>query len=391
MGRRVRGLLERLRHLLPAAWIERHASQRVAERGTVDHVIILDGTMSSLSPGEETNAGLLYRLLQGQTPSARLSLYYASGIQMDSWRQARDVLAGRGINRQIRRAYGFLASRYRPGDRIFLFGYSRGAYAVRSLAGVIDRVGLVRAEAATTRNIVQAYRHYQRGAHSPAAAEFKRLFCHDRLMIDMVGAWDTVKALGFVVPGLGRFTARDHEFHNHALGRHIRRGYHALALDETRCAYAPVMWTTPENWEGELQQVWFRGTHGDVGGMLGGEQGARPLANISLLWMLERAEAAGLALPPDWRHRFPTDPEAPMISTWRGVGMLFVHRRRRVIGSDPSESIHPSAMEWYRTHHAPARAPEAEETPAAMQPAAAVTRQTGAQAGGAESAAVQNP
>ncbi|MEO0381843.1 MAG: DUF2235 domain-containing protein, partial [Pseudomonadota bacterium] len=107
--------------------------------------------MSSLDPGDETNAGLLAKLL-GEMGS-QVSLYYEPGLQWSEWRRAGDVLFGRGINRQIRRAYGYLASRYRPGDKIYLFGYSRGAYAVRSLAGIIDRVGLLRSDAATERNI----------------------------------------------------------------------------------------------------------------------------------------------------------------------------------------------------------------------------------------------
>ncbi len=86
---------------------------------------------------------------------------YEPGIQWRDWKGTLDVIEGRGINRQIRRVYGLLASRYRPGDRIWLFGYSRGAYAVRALAGLIDRVGLLRAEAATERNITLAYRHYR--------------------------------------------------------------------------------------------------------------------------------------------------------------------------------------------------------------------------------------
>ena len=84
------------------------------------------------------------------------------------------IVEGRGLNRQIRRAYGWLASHYREGDRIFLFGYSRGAYAVRSLAGVIDRVGLLRREHATERGVQLAYRHYQNGPDTVAAAAFAR-------------------------------------------------------------------------------------------------------------------------------------------------------------------------------------------------------------------------
>jgi uncharacterized protein (DUF2235 family) len=75
--------------------------------------------------------------------SAHVTLYYEPGIQWRGFRRAHEVVAGVGINRQIRRAYLFLARNYQPGDRVVLMGYSRGAYAVRSLAGLIDRMGLL--------------------------------------------------------------------------------------------------------------------------------------------------------------------------------------------------------------------------------------------------------
>ncbi len=314
-------------------------------RGRVDHVIILDGTMSTLDKGHETNAGLTYRLLaeRGRVPG--LSLYYEAGIQWEDWRRAPNVILGRGINRQIRRAYGFLASRYRPGDRIFLFGFSRGAFAVRSLAGVIDRVGLLRADAATHRAVRDAYRHYELAPDTPAAREFVRLYCHEDAPIEMVGVWDTVKALGLQLPLLWMLTEKRHAFHNHHLGRTIRNGYHALALDETREVFAPLLWDSDHLRDGQqIEQVWFRGAHGDVGGQLGGFTAARPLSNIPLVWMLEHAEGCGLTLPPGWRARFPRNAGAPSVGTWRAWGKTFLNRRRRKVGRDPSESIHPSAV-----------------------------------------------
>ncbi len=313
-------------------------------RGRVDHVLILDGTMSSLMPGEETNAGLFYKLLRERGRIAGLSIYYEPGPQWEEWRQFHGAVMGRGINRQIRRTYGYLASRYRPGDRIFLIGFSRGAYAVRSLAGVIDKIGLLRHAHATERNVREAYRHYQLDPRSGAAAAFAAAHCHAEAPIEMVGVWDTVKALGVRLPLLWKLTEPAHSFHDHRLGPHIRHGFQALALDETRQVFEPILWDCSDAVAGQhVEQVWFRGAHGDVGGQLGGYHAARPLANIPLVWMLERAERCALELPPGWRARFPRDAEAPSVGTLRGWGKAFLLRKRRPFGRDPSESIHPSA------------------------------------------------
>ncbi|WP_245913013.1 DUF2235 domain-containing protein [Litoreibacter ponti] len=317
-------------------------------RGPVIHVVILDGTMSSLEPGLETHAGMTFRMLQEMAPNKAVSLKYEAGIQWKGLRRAIDVMAGVGINSQIRRAYGFIASRYRPGDEIFLFGYSRGAYAVRSLAGVIDEVGLLRADCATERNVRQAYRHYRLTTGSAAAKAFRKKHCHDDAPIEMIGVWDTVRALGFRAPLLWRFSPVEHEFHNHSLGCTVRHGYHALALDETRRIFEPVLWETREGYTGKLEQVWFKGTHGDVGGHLLGYDKARPLANISLVWMLDKASECGLPLPKDWRSRFPRDADAPSVGTWRNFGKLFWQRRRRVVGRDPSERLHDTVREGER-------------------------------------------
>ncbi|KIC35351.1 DUF2235 domain-containing protein [Leisingera sp. ANG-M7] len=309
-------------------------------RGPHAHVIILDGTMSTLEAGHETHAGQLYRLCQEM--GGQVSVFYESGVQWKGWGSAPDVMMGRGINRQIRRAYGYLASRYRPGDRIYLFGYSRGAYAVRSLAGVIDRIGLLKPEHATVRHIRTAYRHYRLNGRSNSGAAFTAAHCHDAVEIEMVGVWDTVKALGLRLPLLWRWAERQHNFHNHTLGPHIKSGYHALALDETRDVFRPVLWDCPKGWNGHVEQVWFRGAHGDVGGQLGGYEDARPLANVSLIWMLEKAEERGLPLPLDWRMRFSVDPQAPSVGTWQGWGKIFLLRSRRRVGLDASERLHSS-------------------------------------------------
>jgi len=310
-----------------------------ARRDPLALVVVLDGTVSTLEPGEETNAGLAYRLLR-EVPG--VAVYYEAGLQWQDWRATADVMLGRGINRQIRHAYGWLASRYHPGDQIFLMGYSRGAYAVRSLAGVIDRVGLLRAGDATERNIRTAYRHYQAGDEGDVSEQFAAITCHEKVVIEGIFVWDTVKALGLRLPLLWRWSAASHEFHDHQLGPSVRAGFQALAIDETRSVFEPVLWESRAGDDRLVQQLWFPGTHGDVGGQLGGERAARGLSNLALVWMLEKMEGCGLILPKGWAERFPVNEMAPSVGTWGGTGKLFWVRSRRVFGRDPSESLHPS-------------------------------------------------
>lgn len=311
-------------------------------RGPQVHLVILDGTMSTLRPGCETNAGLTYRLMQ--QIGRGVSIYYEPGLQWQDLSTLRDVAEGRGINRQIRRAYGYLAARYRDGDTVFLMGYSRGAYAVRSLAGIIDRVGLVTRHHATERNITLAYRHYQTAPDSDAARAFAAAHCRASVPIEMIGVWDTVKSLGINAPVLWRLSVARHAFHNLALGDCVKRGRHALAHDERRVVYRPVLWDDDPARPGRIVQMWFRGSHGDVGGQLGGRHFARPLSNIPLVWILEQAQDAGLPLPEGWQAQFPRDAAARSIGTWAGWGELFVTRRRRVIGRDASERVHDTVL-----------------------------------------------
>ena len=307
--------------------------------------------MSTLAHGHETNIGLTYRLLQELPDRAGVTLYYEPGIQWRGWRRAGEVMAGVGLNRQIKRAYLFLARNYQPGDRIMVMGYSRGAYAVRSLVGLIERLGLLRPAQISEDTLERVYTLYREAPDSPAAHALRAALCHPAVPIAFLGVYDTVRALGLRVPGLWRVVPMPHTFHSAALGPATQIARHALALDETRDAYAPVIWeTTPDQVaQGLVQQMWFRGSHGDVGGQLAGHNWARPLSNIPLVWMLSEAEIAGLPLPVHWRHRFVTDAGASAMGMNRGVGKLFFLRRRRPVGLDPSERLHPNAQGTFQT------------------------------------------
>ena len=131
------------------------------QRAPRTHIILIDGTLSTLKEGHETHIGWLYKQLGQSTIST--SVHYILGLQWGNWRTSWRVLVGRGLSAQIQEAYGVLAARYRPGDRIYMFGFSRGAFAVRSLSGMIDSVGLLRQEFVTSRHMNRVWRRY-RGA-----------------------------------------------------------------------------------------------------------------------------------------------------------------------------------------------------------------------------------
>lgn len=346
LGRLMRGLIKTFAELVGRA----HPVERVTpsvgagHRGAVDHIILLDGTMGSLHPSQMTSIGMIHNLLRGSDP--RASVFYAKGVEWREWREVSEVIMGWGVERQIRRAYGWLASHYRPGDRIFILGYSRGAFAARSLAGLIERVGLVRTEHAMERNIRLAWRYYERRDTGPSvfSTAFRKKFCYAETPIEMVGVFDTVRGLGLKLPFFWLFTDEARVlFHDHHLGASVRHGFHALALDETRSVFEPLLWDSDQSGAGRIEQVWFRGAHGDIGGQLGDFEAARPLANIPLVWMLNRLERRGFAMPEGWRDLFPTNPDAPSLGTWRAWGKMFLLRAPRVVGNDPSEKIHETA------------------------------------------------
>lgn len=321
------------------------------------HVVIIDGTLSRLDEGDETNAGLLYKLLLDVGPSVAQSVRYDPGVQAEGLSKWLHIAAGIGVNRAILDGYAVLSSRYEPGDDIMIFGFSRGAYAARSLAGFIGRIGLIKRANATERRIQRAFRLYEAETIGAAASDFTSEFCHPEAPIKVLGVWDTVKALGLPYPILNRLAPMATEFHDHNLSPNTRNAFHALAIDENRASYEPLPWRISEGTTARVEQAWFPGAHADIGGQVAGVHRARTLSNIPLVWMLDRAEACGLILPDGWRDEFPCDAAAPMHGAYRGSAKLFVARKPRVVGRCSSEFVHVSVAE--RQHKLPRYRPRA--------------------------------
>lgn len=203
------------------------------------------------------------------------------------------------IDEKIESAYIFLCLNYEPGDEIYLFGFSRGAYTVRSLAGLISCSGLLKRP--DINQASEAYRIYRigdRDRRRNEAREFRQINdVYRSLKIKFMGCWDTVGALG--IPNFTPLLLVDelfnvkYQFHDNALSSIIENARHAIAIDEKTPGFDVTIMQPGEYFAGTIVQMWFPGTHGCVGG---GTAGTLGLSNAALKWMSDEASQLGLNL-----------------------------------------------------------------------------------------------
>lgn len=258
-------------------------------------VICFDGTWNSAdSERAETNVALIARAIRANPDggSPQLVLYLRGvGSTGMALQQIVDGAFGKGVDENIRSGYMFLAQNYVPGDQIFLFGFSRGAFTARSLSGFISCCGLLKRQ--SLGDLTSAWTYY-RGGGARSPADFCRQNgsdCHEHVSIDFLGVWDTVGALGVPTTILGSLTSQKYAFHDTEPSKSVKRAFHALAVDEHRDEFAPTLWTGKIPEGATIEQVWFAGAHSDVGG---GYRNRR-LADIPLVWMAEKAREVGLS------------------------------------------------------------------------------------------------
>lgn len=253
---------------------------------------------------------------------------------------------GIGLGDNVQQAYRFLALNYETDDQIIMFGFSRGAYTVRSLAGLVSLVGLIRK--GDLDQMPRIWEYYRTPPPDRRIDYIDERMVAARPQIDLMGVWDTVGALG--IPGniLGRIGRRKHEFHDVKLGKKIKRAYQALAIDEPRKLYAPAVWDTAQkNPDQAVEQIWFAGAHSNIGGGY-----ADPvLSDQAFLWMISKAQPL-LDFDEDYLKRRVerlADNEArgllvnPAGGFWAALGRI-----DREIGKDTSEAVHPSAVARYK-------------------------------------------
>jgi uncharacterized protein (DUF2235 family) len=203
---------------------------------------------------------------------------------------------GKGLNKNIMDDYRYIVQNYTPGAEIFLFGFSRGAYTVRSLCGLINNCGVLKRPDA--RLIESAFKLYKRPGkrNSPQGANsvaFRAAHSYDDVKIRFVGVWDTVGAMGIPISFLGLLDDED-EFYDNKLGSNVQIARHALAIDELRKDFVPTLWAAKAGID--IRQVWFVGAHTDIGGGYKPDPGGALLSDIPLGWMVREARKAGLGI-----------------------------------------------------------------------------------------------
>lgn len=202
------------------------------------------------------------------------------------------------IDEKIEEAYIFLCLNYEPGDEIYLFGFSRGAYTVRSLAGLINCCGLLqRPDINHTAEAYEIYRLKNKEERQQKADDFRSVHKIKDINIKFIGCWDTVGSLG--IPNLTPLLLVDdflnvkYQFHDNELSSIIENARHAISIDEKTPGFDVAIMQPGTDFNGTLEQVWFPGTHGCVGG---GEKATLGLSNAALKWMADEASQLGLNL-----------------------------------------------------------------------------------------------
>jgi Uncharacterized alpha/beta hydrolase domain (DUF2235) len=264
-------------------------------------IVCADGTGNADVKGRGSNVFKLYEAVDTIThlysrDIPRQIAFYHEGVGTESWwpERALDAATGIRLARYVRELYEEIARVYQPGDRVYLFGFSRGAFTVRTLAGLIDCCGIPDADRYATneeldRAVKQCYRHFRR---QPSQSRLE-VQCHPRhgFTIEFVGVWDTVDAVGLPLPVADMINRWfKFKFDVRELHGSVRYGCQALALDEPRQSFSPVLWNDADN----VEQIWFSGAHSDIGGGYP-RQG---LSIVALHWMMERAQARGLRFVP---------------------------------------------------------------------------------------------
>jgi hypothetical protein len=324
-------------------------------------ILCSDGTGNKGGYGKDTNVYKLYKSVDIHHPDYPQITYYDNGVgtQSNKYLRALTEAFGFGFQANVCDLYEFLVRNYEPGDAIYIFGFSRGAATVRALTGFLYACGLVnryddqgqeKSSDSLRTDITEAVNAYEkiRINHQPADAFKANKALHDAqyvpegvLPIKFIGVLDTVSALGFprdwsitfdwIFGFLDKFFDHifPHNFYDYELNVSIENAYQALAIDDERKTFRPMVWNESANgFSGVVEQVWFSGAHSNIGG----GYPRTGLSDVSMDWMLVRAVFHGLVLKPSMETHFNTNADIhdQLYDSRDGFGLYYRYEPRDI-------------------------------------------------------------
>ncbi len=323
-------------------------------------VICCDGTWNTPEAKHPTNVVTIARavLPEGQVAATGEPItqvvFYDWGVGTGNiGEKISGGALGEGLDKNIQDAYRFIVHNYVKGDELFLFGFSRGSYTARSLGGMIRNCGILTRDKAHL--IPRAFSMYRSsaGPDCNTAVTFRNNHAHhkdargERPTITFIGVWDTVGALGIPLRFLDNLNEKKYKFHDTKLSSITKNAFHAVAIDEKRGDFEPVLWSTLPKPGQSVSQVWFPGVHSDVGGSYA-EQG---LANGALHWMADQARAQGLGLNRQYLAAFAENPLDKLHRSKKGVYHFKSWAHRTITPYNvvnPEDTLHPSVKKRYQ-------------------------------------------
>lgn len=312
-------------------------------------VVFSDGTGQEGGKGYNSNVYRLFNMCEDRTE--RQVVFYDRGLGT-GWRKLTGLAFGAGISVNIKECYRFIFDHFEADDRIFLFGFSRGATTVRSLSSFIHLFGIL--PKSRPELIDEAYRIYKKEKTRDARSQqFIKRHHNMWARIRFLGVWDTVAALGVPVPGLNALIEQipgwRHRFQNLSMSQSVEHGRHALALDDERKIFHPVLWDRKLEDYQSMEQVWFCGMHTDVGGGYA-EQG---LADLALTWMVDEARNKGLLIYPKHKVAIAPDPDGIMHDSRCGALRRLYRREVRHWNSETHGKpvVHGSVLQRRKDRH----------------------------------------
>jgi uncharacterized protein (DUF2235 family) len=260
-------------------------------------VVFADGTGQEGGRGNNTNVYKLFNMVADRTKEQ--IVFYDRGLGT-GWRKISGNLFGAGMDKNIKECYTFIFENFQAGDKIYLIGFSRGAATVRSLSSFIHYFGIL--PQSRPELIDEAYDIYKIKNSKKRIKEAKAFVDRNHTMwtyVEFIGVWDTVSALGIPIKSIDvacqKVPFMRHTYHDFRLSPSVKFGYQALAIDDYRDTFHPVLWEKEKEPYQEIEQVWFVGSHTDIGGGYKEQE----VSDIPLQWLTAKAVSKGLLIYPN--------------------------------------------------------------------------------------------